>query len=221
MKLRTMVEFGTLGVAAIALVAVIPMASAAAVQNWQLGYYTPSGNALSNGSTLNSPTSGLATFAFTSQPNTAVLFTDQGAYKGTLLGNDSGKTITAKFTIANATAGAFTYYGNPDGGSTPPSVRLFFTSLQGPFAYTNYWWTDAAATVLANGTFTLTATVDPATAWSDWNGQSSSANATAFTAAATNVTDIGLSFGGGFFFENGVGTTDGSGTFTLTSFSVS
>jgi hypothetical protein len=37
----------------------------------------------------------------------------------------------------------------------------------------------------------------------------------------SNVTDIGLSFGGGRFFENGVGTTHGSGTFTLNSFTVS
>jgi len=35
------------------------------------------------------------------------------------------------------------------------------------------------------------------------------------------VTVIGMSFGGGCFFENGVGTTDGSGTFTIDSFSVS
>jgi hypothetical protein len=35
------------------------------------------------------------------------------------------------------------------------------------------------------------------------------------------VTAIGLSFGGGCFFENGVGTTDGSGTFTLNSYTVS
>jgi hypothetical protein len=40
-----------------------------------------------------------------------------------------------------------------------------------------------------------------------------------FMDAASNVTMIGLSFGGGCFFENGVGTIDGSGTFTLDSFS--
>jgi hypothetical protein len=32
---------------------------------------------------------------------------------------------------------------------------------------------------------------------------------------------IGLFFGGGCFFENGVGTADGSGVFTLASLSVS
>jgi hypothetical protein len=31
---------------------------------------------------------------------------------------------------------------------------------------------------------------------------------------------IGFSFGGGCFFENGVGTTDGSGTLTLHTFTV-
>ena len=41
-----------------------------------------------------------------------------------------------------------------------------------------------------------------------------------FNAAASIITAVGLSFGGGCFFENGVGTTDGSGTFTLTSFTV-
>jgi hypothetical protein len=34
------------------------------------------------------------------------------------------------------------------------------------------------------------------------------------------VTGIGLSFGGGYFYENGVGTTDGLGAFTLNSYTV-
>lgn len=69
-----------------------------------------------------------------------------------------------------------------------------------------------------NGSDTLTAVVDPAQAWSDWNGQPSSTNAVAFTAAAQDATVVALSFGGGCFFENGVGTSDGSGSFTLNSF---
>ena len=59
---------------------------------------------------------------------------------------------------------------------------------------------------------------DPTGQWSDWNGQPSASNAADFIAAAGNVTTVGLSFGGGCFFENGVGTTDGSGSFTLTDF---
>ncbi len=68
------------------------------------------------------------------------------------------------------------------------------------------------------GPGTLSALVDSAQAWSDWNGQPSSANAAALNAAAVNATVVGLSFGGGCFFENGVGTSDGSGSFTLSSF---
>ena len=76
-----------------------------------------------------------------------------------------------------------------------------------------------AATTLANGTVTLTVAIDPAAPWSDWNGEPSGPNSSAFTAAASNITAVGLSFGGGGFFENGVGTTDGSGSLSLTSFS--
>jgi hypothetical protein len=78
-----------------------------------------------------------------------------------------------------------------------------------------------ASWTLANGNMTLTDDFNPAL-WSDYNGHVG--NVTGYTAgfyaALSNVTDIGLSFGGGCFFENGVGTTDGSGTFTLNSFMV-
>jgi len=68
---------------------------------------------------------------------------------------------------------------------------------------------------------TLHFTIASGWQWSDWNGQLSGSNADAFNAAASNVTAIGLSFGGGCFFENGVGTDDSSGMFSLGSFSVS
>jgi esterase/lipase len=57
--------------------------------------------------------------------------------------------------------------------------------------------------------------------WSDWNGKLAADNVDAFNAAASNITVIGLSFGGGCFFANGVGTADGSGTFDLDSFTLS
>jgi hypothetical protein len=78
-------------------------------------------------------------------------------------------------------------------------------------------------TLTGNDTGTLTTTVDPAN-WSDLNGKlgnQDSSTTSAFNAAAMNVQDVGLSFGGGYFFANGVGTTDGSGTLTVTSFTVS
>ena len=56
--------------------------------------------------------------------------------------------------------------------------------------------------------------------WSDFYGHfgNDPGYSAGFAAAASDVTMIGLSFGGGCFFENGVGTDDGSGTFTLNSF---
>jgi hypothetical protein len=104
----------------------------------------------------------------------------------------------------------------------PANTHLYFeTSNAGGFDYTHYWWSNPASQVLVNGdNLTVTATVEPGE-WSDWNGQPGTVELAGFQAAASNVTEIGLSFGGGYFFENGVGTTDGSGTLTLTGFTAS
>ena len=184
---------------------------------WKLGYYNASGRALSMAQVA-PVAGGLATFNFTNQPDTALLLNTQG--NSPLLGNDVGKTVSATFTISGVTK-SFMYYGAC--GSTPASTRLFFeTSYSvGGFAYSDYWWADDAYSTLANGTFTITAVVSPAGVWSDWGGEPSATNVTTFTSAASNVTGIGLSFGGGCFFENGVGTTNGKGALSLTSFSVS
>lgn len=209
---------------AVALAALTMSAGPAAAggSGWHLGYYTPSGRALSDASTGTG--AGIATFDFTNQPNTALLVTDQG--NSALLGDDRGKTVSATFTISGAT-GAFTYFGEGDPTVNPcvypANTRLFFqTSNAGGFDETHYWWSNPSSMVLANGTFTVTATVSGA-GWSDFYGHfgSDPSYSAGFAAAAANVTSIGLSFGGGCFFENGVGTSDGSGIFTLTSFSVS
>lgn len=193
-------------------------AMAGQASNWKVGYYTPSGRALSMASAA-AAANGVATFDFTSQTNTALLVTDHGS--SPLLGNDQGRTISATFDISGASA--FTYFGegdpiNPCPG--PANVRLFFESTGGGFAFTNFWWSDTAFAVLSNGTMTISANASPV-GWSDWDGKLAEANVDAFNAAASDVTLIGLSFGGGCFFENGVGTVDGAGTFTLDSFSVS
>ena len=169
---------------------------------------------LANGSAQGLP--GIATVNFADPDKTRLLFNKKDP---ALLGNLSGSTMSATFTVSGVT-GTFTYGGEPSCGGTTGNVRLYFESTPpgSKFAFTNFWWADAAFSVLANGTVTITAVVDPAGQWSDWNGQPSATNATAFNAAAANVTAVGLSFGGGCFFENGVGTTDGSGSFTLTSF---
>ena len=188
---------------------------------WHVGSLTPSGRTLSFAS-AGRVADGLATFDFTNQPDINLLVTDQGS--SPLLGDDRGKTITAVFTISGAT-GAFIYNGEgtPDNPCIfPANTRLFFeTSNAGGFDETHFWWSNPSSAILADGTFTVTATVTGAQ-WSDFFGHfgSDPKVAAGFDAAASNVTSIGLSFGGGCFFENGVGTADGSGVFTLTSFAV-
>ncbi len=193
------------------------LAAPTAATNWHLGVYTPSGRTLSQAET-STPATGLAEFQFTTAPNTALLLNTQGSQKS-LLGNDAGKTVTASFTIS-AKGSAFTYYGEGTSGNSCGSaanVRLFFeTSTAGGFAPTQYWWSNpVGAKALGNGTYTVTAPLYPGD-WTDYYGQMSSSG---FAAAAANVTGIGLSFGGGCFFENGVGAPNAS--FTLNSFKVS
>ena len=190
---------------------------------WHLGYYTASGRTLSNAGVPSTPP-GLASFNFTSQDNTALLVTDQSAQNPTLLGDLTGKSVSASFTITGLT-GTFTYYGEPDAcGGTTAYVRYYFeTSNAGGFDETHYWWSNPVSmTLTGNGSVTLPAVQLTGANWSDFYGHfgNDPVYSAGFNAAVSNVTRIGLSFGGGCFFENGVGTTDGSGTFTLNTYSV-
>jgi hypothetical protein len=193
---------------------------------WKVWNYNPSGRALSGGVPA-ATNAGIATFAFPVDPNTALLVTEHGSYKGTLLGDLTGKTISA--TVSDS-GGPFTYFGEGPGGTgTPgnpcpgtPTVRLFFqTSNAGGFNETHYWWSNPKSLPL-NGLTAKTQITEslgfPGN-WSDFYGHFG--NDPAFSAgyqdAVKNVTSIGLSFGGGCFFENGVGAPNG-GSFTLWSF---
>lgn len=193
--------------------------------NWHVGYYTASGQTLSMAQAMAGTDGGLATVAFTSADNTALLLNQQGS--SGYLGADTGMSVSATFTIAGATASDFAAYPDScilNGTGLAPNTRLFFeTSNAGGFDPAHYWWADAAWAYLGNGTYTLSATLDTNSTWSDFYGKSNQdPNYTAsFLAAASNVTAIGLSFGGGCHFESGVGTLDGQGTLSLTSFSVS
>ena len=204
---------------ALATLLILAFASPAAggSTGWKVYTYNASGNALSSkqaDGTADNPS-----FAFTTAPDTA-LFAESAPVDSLL-----GKTITATYTISGPT-GAFTYYGegtpsNPCG--TPASARFYFSSNGSMGSkkdwYSNFWWSNPASAVLANGTWTITATVTP-DQWSNWNGKSGTIRADAFAAAAAKPDLVGFSFGGGCFFENGVGAP-GAPTFTLTSFVIS
>ena len=198
--------------------------SGAGASGWAVGYYTPSGRALSEAEAA--PLSGgVATFDFTDLPNTALLITDQGSQKGTLLGNLTGETLSATFELAGVDS-PFVYYGEPSGGGTASNVRLFFeTSSAGGFNETHYWWSNPAFVDLSTlgnlDQVTISASLGSPGDWSDYYGHNGSETgySAGYKAAVANVTAVGLSFGGGSFFENGIGTTDGLGSFELNSFS--
>ena len=134
-----------------------------------------------------------------------------------------GATLTGlslgTFTVDGAGTFIYSGEGTPDNPcATPANVRFYFNTANGPFAYTKYWWSNPVAFPLAApGSGTFSVTVDPAQ-WSDWNGQFGTTDVAAFNAAASNPSIIGLSFGGGCFFENGVGVNPGSATFNLNTF---
>jgi hypothetical protein len=209
------------GMTAIATIVLSSAPAMADASNWKVGYYTPSGQTLSFAESGNA---GLASLNFTDQANTALLVTTHGAAKGSTLGDLTGKTVTATSHISGLT-GSVIYFNEPDAcGGTTAFVRYFFqTSNAGGFDETHYWWSNpVSAPLTSNGRTDLAPVAFEGANWSDFFGHfgSDPAYAAGFAAAVSNVTTIGLSFGGGCFFENGVGTTDGSGTFTLDTFSV-
>lgn len=163
-------------------------------------------------------------FAFSTDPASYVdlLTTSQDK---SLLGNLTGKTITATFTVTASSDAVYAY--DLSGGNTcTPAVAFvrpyFKSNLKGDFAVTNYWWANPIHYTFVDGaTATITVAVPVSTGhWSDWNGEPDSAVPAQFAQAITNVGQIGLSFGGGCFFANGVGLSAGSASFLLTSYTV-
>lgn len=209
---------------AVALAMAIPaIAADNGPPKWKVWSYNPSNRAL-RGEVPAGVNAGIATFPFPIDPNVALLVTDHGSFKGMLLGDLTGKTISA--TVSDS-GGPFMYYGEGPGGTgTPnnpcpgtPTVRFFFQSSNaGGFSETNYWWSNPVSLPL-NG-LTAQTTISESLAnpgrWSDFFGHfgNDPQYSAGYQQAVQNVTSIGLSFGGGCFFENGVGAPNG-GSFTL------
>lgn len=194
------------------LVAAVPLAASADAAPWHVYNLAPSDR------TLTSPqAAGVggdeATFDFLGTPTTSYLLNHR------LAGDITDTTITATFSIDGG--GSLEY--SLDGGNVSgysPMARIFFeTSTPGSFAETDYWWSHAGAAALSadGSTVTITASVGSPSDWTDFYGQS---NTDAFEAAAAHATYVGLSFGGGYFFANGVGVNVGTATFHLTSFEI-
>jgi hypothetical protein len=164
-------------------------------------------------------------FSFLGTPDTAFLLTKHPSYKGTLLGDLTGKTLSATVGVSVTADTVFHYYGEPDACGRAPNVRFYFeTDTSGKFDPKDYWWSNPVSVDLEDlkdgGDQTISVAMSPSL-WSDWDGHMGTfdaAHTAAFNAAVKDVKYIGLSFGGGCFFANGVGVNPGSGTFRLVSF---
>ena len=171
-------------------------------------------------------------FDFLDTPDTALLGTSHPSYRGDLIGDLSGKSVSADVGVTVSPLTQFTYYGDPDGCGRAANVRFYFeTNTSGKFEETDYWWSNPMSVDLAAlkaaqpGSLTLGANISDGSQWSDYFGHfgNDPQYAAAFQSATKDVQFIGLSFGGGCFFENGVGIVPGTGSgyFRLMDFTVS
>lgn len=151
-----------------------------------------------------------------------------------LYGNLTGKRLTA---VCEVTGDQNYVFGGWATWNTsrvrPANVRLYFTSTQTIYTSaqssrwsTNFWWCNAPTgwTNLPGltGTFTLQAPLDPSL-WSDGLGRwgNDPFYAQGWSNCVANVAQIGLSFGGGSFYDCGVSNTNQpSNLFRLISFAI-
>jgi hypothetical protein len=170
---------------------------------WTVYNYNPSGRSLYPQPANFS--NGVASFTF--QPNLFAALLTTG--DKTLTGNLTGKTLTDTITVSGATDTFVTQNGG--GCGNPPAVRFYFSTPG--FSYTNFWWSNPVSYVLANGTVTLSAPLSDPSQWSDWNGEFGTQNPSEFAQAVSKVQQVGLSFGGDCFFENGATVASGTALF--------
>ena len=197
--------------------------------SWTVYDYNPSGHAISprvSAASMPATTSGNTTmFPFKFNIYTALLTTTDSSLTGDL----SSKTLNVSISVSG---GAGTFQDQNNGGCTPDnkSVRFYFTSPKASGTtgtgttgfYTQFWWSNPMSVPLVSDPqdpMSISQPVNAMHMWSDWNGKfndDSPEVMEAFQVAIHNVQTVGLSFGGGCFFENGVTTSDGGGTFNST-----
>ncbi len=137
--------------------------------------------------------------------------------------NLSNATMRCSFRV-DATADATFRFGGQGTwnlGPTPPSARLYFSTVNGydnNQPGTNYWFNGAGVEITnTTGTAALSVMLDTNVGWTDGQGQS---DAGAFWSAAGRVKSVGLAFGGGWFYDIGIAMTSGQATFNLLTYDV-
>ena len=194
--------------------------------SWTVYDYNPSGQAIaprvSAASMPATTTDGTVSFPFKVNIYTALLTTRDASLTGDL----STKTLSVTVGVIG---GSGIFQDQHNGGCPPDEkyVRFYFSSPKasgttGPGTtgfYTQFWWSNPLHVPLVTDpqdSMTISQPVMNPALWSDWNGKRGTESpevTAAFMVAIRNVQTIGLSFGGGCFFENGVTTSDGGGTF--------
>jgi hypothetical protein len=207
-----------------------------ATAEWTVYDYNSSGRAIAprnSPSSMPATTTGNTTsFQFQAGTYTALLTTRDS----TLTGNLSNKTLTDVVSV-NGSSQSFQYRDSATCGAPPATVRFYFTAPSasgssypppGPPIngtppagfYTQFWWSNPVHVALVFGSqqpMPMSAVMADPNEWSDWDGQkanSSPAVTEAFFQAIQHVQAVGLSFGGGCFFENGVTTDANPETFS-------
>jgi hypothetical protein len=132
----------------------------------------------------------------------------------------TASTITATFSINAPPGTIFNHDTQPENTPTGPTTFRFLLEQRGDALLnepTYRWWSNPISYSIAptDGIATLSAPLDPAQ-WSDVYGQLGSADPTAFATTLREMGNIGFTFGGGYFFGHGVGTSAGGpATFIL------
>jgi hypothetical protein len=138
-------------------------------------------------------------------------------------------SVSMTLTVTASADAVFNYQMEAsNNGPTPATVRFYFSDQNDKGGEYDRWWSNPTGYALQPGTATLTVSFSPAN-WSDVFGNFGTSNPAAFDHALSHVTDIGVTFGGGYFFGHGVNISSSTpntpaGTawanFTMNSFTV-
>ena len=209
-------------VAAVMVLALATVPVLASSTTWKLYSFNTSGRSLRS-QTVPMASNGSASFTFPKTPDASYLLSTAAPSIG-------GGSLSATAGITDTGTGTtYAYYPSP---SSPAMVGLYFeTKAAGAFNPSDYWWSGSSRVSLETlvGTSARLSTALDGANWTNYygkpgnqagtyvvNGVTYPSAADGFAAAVARISSWGVSFGGGSFYANGVGTPTGSAVFTLT-----
>ena len=140
-----------------------------------------------------------------------------------LVGNILGKTIIATFTVSPTSGDPGYVWGvyQINGYGTVAAARLYFSSRTDYSNTRNVetYWFASNGVVVDDGTVTISTVVQPMN-WSHGNGCNGSDCLTEFMNSSQGCVNVGVAFGSDHFYDLGIGTTNGTATIHLQSFTI-